>query len=74
MNGIDHVLGMGLGIGWIIGLIVLAVIIWLVVKLVSQNNNINQQNNKSLLHILKKRYVKGKISKKEFEKKRMDIL
>lgn len=76
MNGIGHIwgMGMGLGLGWIIGLIILAVIIWLIVKLVFQHNNLNLQNNKSLLHILKKRYVRGKIGKKEFERKRKEIL
>ena len=65
---------MGLGYGWIIGLIILAVIIWLLVKAMNQKNNPNRSNIKSPLDVLKKRYARGEIGKKEYEKKRIDIL
>jgi putative membrane protein len=72
MNGINQ--GLGMGLAWLIGLIIIAVIIWLIVKVVNQKNNLHLLNNKSPLDVLKKRYARGKIGKKEFEKKRSVIL
>ncbi len=72
MNEISH--GCGMGLVWIIGLILLAVIGWLIYKVVIQKNNLILSNKRSPLEILKKRYAKGKIGKKEFDQKRNDIL
>jgi putative membrane protein len=68
MNGINN--GWSMGFAWIIGLVALAAIIWLIVKVVNQKNYLNQLNIKSPLGVLKKRYARGKIGKKEFEKKK----
>jgi putative membrane protein len=72
MNGINC--GWGMGFGWLIGLIILAALIWLIIKVVNQKYNLDLLKNKSPLNTLKKRYAKGKIGKKEFEKKREDML
>jgi putative membrane protein len=71
MNGMNQAWGMGLG--WVIGLLVLVVLSWLIVKAVNQSKDQDQLNSNSPLDVLKKRYARGKIGKKEFEKKRIDI-
>ena len=71
MNGINQAWGMGLS--WTIGLIVVAVIIWLIIKVMDQKSNLNLRMTKSPLDILKKRYVRGKIGKKEFNRRRSAI-
>jgi putative membrane protein len=67
-------MGWGMGFGWIIGLLVLAVIIWLVIKTVNQNSNARNSGSKSPLDILKKRYAKGEIDKKEFDERKKDLV
>jgi putative membrane protein len=68
MNGINH--GWSMGFAWVIGLILLAAVVWLIIKVVNQKNNLSKLNIKSPLELLKKRYARGKIGKKEFEKKK----
>jgi putative membrane protein len=73
MHGLEgH--GWGMGWAWIIGLVILVAIIWLVVKAVNQDSNASQSKNRSTLNILKERYARSEISKKEYEEKRNDIL
>ena len=69
MNGYgEHAWGMGWG--WIIGLIVIAAIVWIIVKAIRQSSNPKQ---KSTLDVLNERYVRGEISKEEFEEKKKGI-
>ncbi|MFP4690407.1 MAG: SHOCT domain-containing protein [Bacteroidales bacterium] len=65
--------GWGMGWWWIIGLIVLSVIIWIVAKSMSQDTAATRHPEKTALDILKERYAKGEIDKKEFEERRKDL-
>ncbi len=73
MNGIFG----GMWFGWIFWIAVFALIIWIVVKFSNRdfpgrtNNNIEEETP---LDILKKRYVKGEITKEEFEKMKKDLI
>ena len=65
-------LGWGMGtFGWIGMILFWGLIIWLILWLVNQNN---KTENDKPYDILKRRYVEGKISKKEYEKVKRDIL
>ena len=72
MNGMIQAWGMG--ISWIIGLLTLAIIIWLVIKVMNPKSNLSLRMTQSPLDVLKKRYARGKIGKKEFVKRRSAIL
>ncbi len=69
-----HGWGFGMGFGWIIGLLILIAIIWLVVRSVNQNNRPQQPGSKSALDILKERYARGEIDKKEFDERKSDLM
>ena len=62
-----HGLGCGMGFDWIVGIVLLTIVVWGIVKVVNSNNKLQGNNNKSALDILKDRFVKGDISKEEFE-------
>jgi len=72
MNGMNQAWAMGLS--WLIGLIAIAGIIWLIIIVMNQKNELNIRISKSPLDVLKKRYARGKIGKKEFVKRRSAIL
>jgi putative membrane protein len=62
-----HGLGCGMGFDWIVGIALLTLISWGIIKAINSNNKGQKNNDKSALDILKERFVKGEISKEEFE-------
>ena len=64
-------MGFGMGFGFIFMLLFWGLIIWLIVTLInaSQSNKSEQDS----LTILKRRYAKGEITKKEFESIKKEI-
>ena len=70
MNGLGENMW-SMGWGWIIGLIIIVVIILITVMATRQTRNTKE---KSPHDILKERYVRGEISKEEFEEKKKGIL
>lgn len=70
MNGVGENMW-GMGWGWIIGLIIIVFIVLITVMVARQTKN---PKEKSPHDILKERYVRGEISKEEFEEKKKGIL
>lgn len=50
-----------------------ALIIWLIYMLVREAGVKNKNSDSNALDILKERYAKGEIEKKEFEEKKKDL-
>lgn len=65
-------MGFGMGFGFLFMLLFLGAIIWLVVTIVNSNQS-NRYDNQDSLTILKKRYAKGKITKKQYEKMKKEL-
>ena len=67
-------MGFGMGFGFFFMLLFWGAIIWFVVTLMSSTQSVKNDNTDSL-NILKKRFAKGEITKKEFEsmKKEIDV-
>ncbi len=71
----DHMFGWGLG-GGLMMIIFWVAVIFFIVLLVREARNGNRSDtpgSRSALDILKDRYVKGEIDKKEFEEKKKDL-
>lgn len=66
--------GFGMGWWWIIGIILLIAIIWPVSQRFNRNNNVPRETEKTALDILKERYARGEINKREFEERKQDLL
>jgi len=65
-------MGLGMGFGFLFMLLFLVAIIWLVVTLVNPAQS-NEKDNSDPLTILKKRFAKGEITKKQFEEMKKEI-
>jgi len=65
-------MGWGMGLGWIMGLLIVGLLFWLIYTAV-QNTNTRRNEIDSAKEILRKRYAKGEISKKEFEEMSKDL-
>jgi|AntRauTorckE6833_2_1112554.scaffolds.fasta_scaffold03717_6 putative membrane protein len=66
--------GFGMGLWWIIGIIVLIAAIWPVSRGFNRNNNGDQTPEKSPVDILKGRYARGEIDKREFDERKQDLI
>ncbi len=73
-GGWNNMMGWGFGIGWVFMIIFWVLIILGVVALIRYLAKSGpDKENKSPLDILKERYAKGEIGKKEFEEKKKDL-
>ena len=66
--------GWGMGFGWIFGMIFLVLLIWIIVRLATQNQFYGHESRNKAIDILKERYARGEIDKKEFEEKKKDLM
>lgn len=65
-------MGYGMGFGFIFMLIFWGLIIWIVVALINARQ-FNKNDNLDSLTILKRRYAKGEITKKQFEEMKKEL-
>ena len=64
-------MGFGMGFGFIFMLLFWGVIIWIIVTLI--NTSQSNKNEPDSLAILKRRYVSGEITKKQFEEMKKEL-
>lgn len=73
--GNGHMFGFGGGIMMLVFWVaVIAVVVWIVKYSKSKDSYMNTKENNNALELLKERYVKGEISKEEFESIKKDII
>jgi len=65
-------MGFGMGFGFIFMLIFWGAIIWIIVTLINSAQS-NKKDDSDSLTILKKRFAKGEITKKQFEEMKKRI-
>src|SRR3989338_252731 len=64
-------MGFGMGFGFIFMLLFWGLIIWFIVTLINASQS--NKNDSDSLTILKKRYAKGEITKKQFEEMKKEL-
>lgn len=64
--------GFGMGFGWIFMLLLIGAVIWLIVTLTNQARSDGKIGDDAS-EILKRRYAKGEISKKEYEEMKKEL-
>jgi len=64
-------MGFGMGFGFLFMLLFLGALIWLVITLINVSQSGKKDEDPSI--ILKKRYVSGEISKKQYEKMKKEL-
>jgi putative membrane protein len=67
-------MGYGMGLGWIISILFTVAIIWLIFRVINHNHWTHHSARNSALDILKERYAKGEIDKKEFDERKQDLI
>jgi len=71
MNGM---FGGGMWFGWLFWILLIVVIVWAIIQFTNRNQQTNLNSiDETPLDILKKRYAKGEISKKEFDEIRKGL-
>jgi putative membrane protein len=65
--------GWGMGWVWIIIIISLIITVWVVINSINRKNRPLDTGSKTPLDILKERYARGEINKKEYEERKRDL-
>jgi putative membrane protein len=68
-----HMGGWGFGFGWIFPVLFWVLIIILIISLIHKHSDSGKESEPQSLEILKQRYAKGEITKKEFEEMKKDV-
>ncbi len=66
-------MGFGMGFGVIIMVLFWGAIIWLVISLINAGRQRSEETSESALAILKKRYVRGEITKEQYLEMEKDL-
>ena len=67
------IMGFGMGFGFIFMLLFGGLIIWLIITLINSAQS-NKKDDLDSLTILKRRYAKGDINKKQYEEMKKELL
>ena len=67
-------MGFGMGFGFLFMILFWGVIIWLVYALIKAAQPNTQNKGENAMEILKTRYAKGEISKKQYEEMRKELI
>jgi putative membrane protein len=66
--------GLGFGLlGFLMPILFIVAVVWLVIAATRSERGIKESSGDSALKILKERYAKGEIDKKEYEDKKKDL-
>lgn len=65
-------MGFGMGFGFLFMMLFWGVIIWVIVTLINSAQS-NKKDDSDPLSILKKRFVRGEITKKQFEEMKKEL-